>query len=674
MKFSITVRPKYLILITLTLTIILMAITVFDIIEGKSDIYEAKKDEAFSLLRTVQKAGENVFIAGSEVENLIIEKLLNDAYYLAKEEKGGQLNSNKIKDIAEETGVEHILFYNKDGSTVYPEADTDGIGKNLLMNHKGELDSINNGAYDYFIPEGMKDNQGNEHFSVVQKRYSAGGGFLVVSISSEKLLEFRKKIGIGNLFRKIADTEEIVYLVIQDENGIITASSSIDEMSSFANDPFLPAVITNMQFSSRVIDFKGNKVFEAVKPFKVNNEFIGVIRIGLSLKQVDKFIKRTIIRSVAISFLLLLTGVVLLIVITDKQNLSLLNDRYKTIQTYTGNILNNMSEGVIAADKQGKINLMNPAAEKILGFGPGEAVGKYCSEIIKDSECIIEKAIQKNDSIAYTEIVITTVHNKKIILGGSADIVRNEDGSINTVVAVIKDVTLQKNIEEAQKRNEKLNAMGELAAGVAHEIKNPLNSIGIMVQRFEKEFAPEQEKDEYLEMIKTMKGEIERVSGIINQFLTFARPPKTELKKIDSEELLKTVYNIFYGRSLKENIAFNIETGSAKIEGDFSLLKQAFINLVQNAFEAVGRGGIVSVESRKENSNLIISVTDNGPGIAEDRLGKIFNLYYTTKQTGSGLGLSIVNQIIAEHNGTITVESRPGEKTDFIIKIPIIEE
>lgn len=668
MKLPVTVRPKYLILISLTLALILMIITILDIVEGQNDIYEAKKDEAFSLLRTVQKAGENVYISSQEVENLIKEKLLNAAYFIAKEETSGGLNSQILKKLTNETGIDHIAFYSREG-TAGLSSDLTHI--NLLRQFRHEIDSINSGVYDFFVPGMLLDKNGEEHYSVVQRRFTPNTGYLVASISSEKLLEFRKKIGIGNLFQKIADTKEIVYLVIQDEKGIITASQGVEELSSFAGDSFLTSVFTNKIFDSRKIDFKGEKIFEAVKPFKVNDDLMGVIRIGLSLKQVDSFIMRTILRSVAISFLLLLTGIVLLIVITDKQNLSLLKDENRKIQTYTGNILNNMSEGVIATDSKGKIHLMNPMAAKILGFNNSEAIGLYCSEIIRDSECIIEKAINKNSSVEYSEILIRTRKNKEIIIGGSADIVRNDDGSINTVVAVIKDVTLLKSIEERQKRNEKLSAMGELAAGVAHEIKNPLNSIGIIVQRFQKEFVPVDGKDEYLEMIKTMKSEIERVSGIISQFLVFAKPQKMELKKMESSELLQEVYNVFHSRAIKDHVGLIVKAETVDITADFGLLKQALINVVQNAFEAVPEKGEIIIESYKENSNLIIKVFDNGPGIAKENSGKIFNLYFTTKQTGSGLGLSIVNQIVTEHNGIIKIESNPGEGTTFILQIPV---
>ena len=649
-----------------------MIITALDIVEGKRDIYKAKEEEAFSLLRTVQMAAENVFISNLEVEKLIKEKLIHTAYFVVKEEKTTRMNSTKIKKIAEESGIEHIIFYAPSGKKLFSNNDKDSVDFRIKDFYSPEIDSVNAGIYDYFITDYLKDQKGVEHLSVIQKRYPPNPGYILVSISSAKLLEFRKNIGIGNLLQKISATDEIVYVVIQDDKGILTANSVIDELKSFSADPFLSDVLSVNHFVSRTITFNGSKIFEAVKPFRVKNDIMGVIRIGLSLKPVDNLINRTILRSVAISFLLLLTGAVLLIVITDKQNISLLKDQYRKIQTYTGNILDNMSDGVIATDGKGKISLMNPAAEKILGFSKGKAIGLYCSEIIIGSECIIDKAIKSNSHVSYSEILIQTITNKKFISGGNADIVRNDDNSINTIVAVIKDVTLQNIIEETQKRNEKLSAMGELAAGVAHEIKNPLNSIGITVQRFEKEFLPDTGMEEYLGMIKIIKSEITRVSRIIDQFLAFAKPGKPELRIIESEELLKEVHNLFYSRAVNDNITFQLNTQKALINADISLLKQALINIVKNAFEAVPAEGQIKIESYAQNGNAIICITDNGTGILEENIRKIFNLYYSTKETGSGLGLSIVNQIVAEHDGNISVDSLPGKGTNITLKFPLI--
>lgn len=672
MNLQLSVKPKYLILLSSTLALILLIITVLDIVEGEKDFYRAKSDEAQSLLRSVQKAGENVYTSNMEVENLITDKLINTAYFISGIDAKEKLSASKLNGISASTGIEHIEVYLKNGKKVAENTNAVSSGINFIDRFPKAIDSLNNSYYDYFVPGLLKDARGNEHFYLIQRRNLREGGFIALSISSDRLLDFRQRVGIGKLFQKIADTEEIEYLVIQDEKGIITASQNIEELSSIANDSFLASALRNNSILSREISFNGKKVFEAVKPFTVDNEVMGIIRIGLSLKSVDNMIQRTIIRSIAISFLLLLTGIVVLILITVRQNFSLLKDEYQKIQTYTGNILDNMSDGVVAADGKGIITLINRAAEEIFSLAHNEALGKTCADIIKDTQSLIDKALNNDMPADYWEHPVTTKSGKHLIIGGSVSIIRNEDNSINTVIAVIRDLTAQKASDEIQKRNEKLTAMGELAAGVAHEIKNPLNSIGITAQRFEKEFLPSEDKEEYLSLIRTMKSEIKRVSEIINQFLKFARPPKINLHQINSKELLNEIFNSFTSRAARDGIKFTCKAEDVIINADSSQLKQAVINIVQNSFEAVTGKGSITIDSFKNGEELVIRVTDTGEGISNEEMAKIFNLYYTTKPSGSGLGLSIVNQIITEHKGSLNIASSPGKGTTVTIKIPAI--
>ncbi|MDP4117090.1 MAG: histidine kinase dimerization/phospho-acceptor domain-containing protein, partial [Bacteroidota bacterium] len=631
MKLPLSVKPKYLVLISSTLALILLIITVLDIVEGEKDFYRAKSDEAQSLLRAVQKAGENVYTSNMEVENLITEKLINTAYFISRIELNEKLTIPSLNHISASTDIEHIELYSKDGKKILSNTNTAQTDIDLQKLFPQEIDSLNSAYYDYFVPGLLQDTKGINHFYLIQKRNTREGGFIALSIASDKLLDFRKRIGIGKLFQKIADTEEIEYLVIQDNKGIITASSTINELSSIANDSFLASSLQNKSIESRIIEFNGTKVFEAVKPFTVDNEIMGIIRIGLSLKSVNSLVQRTIIRSIAISFLLLLTGIIVLILITVRQNFSLLKDEYRKIQTYTGNILANMSDGVIAADGKGIITLMNPSAENIFELKPGEAIGKTCDDIISEPQSLIDKVLGTNQPNDFWEHSVITKNEKHIIIGGSVSIIRNEDESINTVVAVIRDLTAQKASDEVQKRNEKLTAMGELAAGVAHEIKNPLNSIGITTQRFEKEFLPAEDKEEYLSLIRTMKSEVNRVSEIINQFLKFAKPPRINLNQISSKELLSEIYNSFQSRAARDNVKLSIDAEDVTVNADSSQLKQAIINIVQNAFESITGRGVIAIESYAEKEDLIIKISDTGSGISEAELGKIFNLYYTTK-------------------------------------------
>jgi two-component system sensor histidine kinase HydH len=213
--------------------------------------------------------------------------------------------------------------------------------------------------------------------------------------------------------------------------------------------------------------------------------------------------------------------------------------------------------------------------------------------------------------------------------------------------------------------------MGELAGSVAHEIKNPLNSIGITAQRFEKEFTPVSESEEYLELVKTMKSEVTRVSGIINQFLKFAKPPKINKQRINIKDFITDVYKSFESQAINNKVKFHYKCEDIEANLDAGLMKQALVNLLQNAFDAVDKDGQINLESYRNNDNLIVKISDNGKGISSDEMNKIFNLYFTTKSNGTGLGLSIVNQIITEHNGSIKVDSKVNNGTTFTIEIPL---
>lgn len=229
---------------------------------------------------------------------------------------------------------------------------------------------------------------------------------------------------------------------------------------------------------------------------------------------------------------------------------------------------------------------------------------------------------------------------------------------------------LQK-FERHSKENEKLIAMGELASGVAHEVRNPLNTISMIGQRIKKNSEGETLNRESLsKMSEVLRSESSRVNGIIEQFLKFARPPKLKIVSINSEDFFKDIIGVAEVMTAEKNIVLKTEIKSGeKLEIDIEQFKQVMVNLLKNAVEAVGKEGTINIEFYVKNNKKIISVSDNGKGIEENAISKIFNLYHTTKDNGTGLGLSIVQQIISRHNGIISVESKINKGTKFIIEL-----
>ena len=238
-------------------------------------------------------------------------------------------------------------------------------------------------------------------------------------------------------------------------------------------------------------------------------------------------------------------------------------------------------------------------------------------------------------------------------------------------VAIIANRNYQRVQRELQ-RAEKLSALGELASGVAHEIRNPLNAIAMIAQRFAHEFTPAQDAEEYRTLTGVLRSEADRVNGIIGTFLRFARPPHLQLEPVHPDELITHCATLVESQMKAKGVRFSATSaGDTAVPLDRGQMTQALLNLLLNALEATPAGGTVTLASRVDADGLSITVSDSGHGIPPDAIEKIFNLYYTTKPDGTGMGLPMAHQIIAQHKGTLDVESVKGEGTVCRVTIPI---
>jgi signal transduction histidine kinase len=225
---------------------------------------------------------------------------------------------------------------------------------------------------------------------------------------------------------------------------------------------------------------------------------------------------------------------------------------------------------------------------------------------------------------------------------------------------------------EARQRKDRMTAMGELASGVAHEIRNPLNAIGMIVQRFEREFMPTEGVEEYRTLARTVRSEVDRVNAIIRQFLDFARPPKLYRKSVDLDMFLDETATIVASKAEAKGIALHREFGGGGILSlDREQMKQAVLNLLINAIDATPAGGRIALRSVVGDKGVVVvEVTDTGSGIPQELRNRIFDPYFTTKEEGMGMGLSLTHRIVAEHGGSIEVESEVGKGSTFRIKVP----
>ena len=240
---------------------------------------------------------------------------------------------------------------------------------------------------------------------------------------------------------------------------------------------------------------------------------------------------------------------------------------------------------------------------------------------------------------------------------------------------VRKAIEKTKNLEKRAINSERLAFIGTLAGGLAHEIKNPLSTLNIYLQLLQEELESmtgENSKRVYMK-IQVLQKEVQRLEQILNDFLRFARGQKLELKDHDMNEILDEVAD-FVTPEIKQKKILILKSYDADLPQcrlDSNLIKQAILNIIINAEQAMENGGELMIRTSKDKKYIQIDITDTGPGIPKDIIDKIFQVYFSTKKTGTGLGLPTAKRIIEDHRGTISVQSEEGKGTSFSIKLPM---
>jgi signal transduction histidine kinase len=227
-------------------------------------------------------------------------------------------------------------------------------------------------------------------------------------------------------------------------------------------------------------------------------------------------------------------------------------------------------------------------------------------------------------------------------------------------------------LEADRTASEKLTAMGELAKGVAHEIRNPLNAIRVIIQRLTREFTPENDKEEYQELTDIIQNETDRINQTVNDFLDMAKPPVLNKSRGDIVGCLDEIVRLFKPRADARGCEIKSEFSAVPpFEFDGNLCKQGILNLLENSLSAVRDNGLIQIGIRYEEGRALIDIEDNGPGIPEDLKSRVFDLYYTTKDTGTGLGLPTVLRIVKEHGGRINLSNSPLGGACFSLELPV---
>jgi two-component system, sporulation sensor kinase E len=337
-------------------------------------------------------------------------------------------------------------------------------------------------------------------------------------------------------------------------------------------------------------------------------------------------------------------------------------------------VLHSMSDGVLVTDENCNLILFNKSAERLLPFIEQEKLEKTIWTVISDAEI----AAFFREKLSAQE----KVSDKIFTLAGQA--VRTmaisimplvKQGKIQGNLVHIEDVTEKKSSEARLRRAESLAALTTLAAGVAHEIKNPLGSIAIHLQLAQKEMNGNKtiQPESLTRYLSVIGEEVDRLNRIVVDFLFAVRPMNIQLEERNLNQVIRELLNFlkFELENAKVNYDLRLADDLPRIMLDEKYIKQALLNLIQNSMSAMSDGGTLTLETFRKGQDVVLNVTDTGAGIPQEIMDKIFEPYFTTKEFGSGLGLTLVYKIVKEHMGEVSVTSKKGKGTTFTLSFAV---
>ena len=569
----------------------------------------------------------------------------------------------------------------------------------------------------------------------------------LAAISYSPLLLYNFTALEQNVVRATAE-HDVVYAVVLDADGKVAAHSrypdrvglllrgAVPEQAASATEPLTQEMVTGA----------GEAVYDFAVPVLVDGRKWGTVRLGLSKQRMEAELRRTRLELGALTLVTLLLGSVAAALVARRiarpvQQLAEgaaaisrgeLNQRIEPstgdeigrlaaafnhmaaqllqqrtaleeahaglrrqfeeladLKSYTDNILGSLISGIVTIDLDGRVVTLNPTAELLTGFFRGEAAGRYCTELFAHTPEIsdlLTETLASRAPIASVPLTLRRRNGSTLPIEFSTAPLKGGEGKDLGVIGVFRDVTLVRRLESDLRRSDRLAALGTLAAGFAHEIKNPLTSLLTFSRHLDRKFGDPNFRERFGSVVPR---ELERINGIVERLLELARPSRMSFTLVRLPELIDRALELYVDQfdDRRVEVVREYARDVPPIQADKDALYRVFVNLVANALDAMPRGGRLTVRASwagtgdpvppahwRPTSRVKVEVEDTGVGIEPSENDRIFNPFYTTRDSGTGLGLALAHKIVQDHGGVISFQSARGRGTTFTIVLSLVPD
>lgn len=520
-------------------------------------------------------------------------------------------------------------------------------------------------------------------------------------------LEAGTRIGMGmhgsvgyfqSLVEETAKQHGIVYLAVTDAKGLVLAHSDAARIGSALHPPeAMPARALIEERQGHFQEMEGGRVFEVYKKFAPlpgvhhsmwcppRNGGMGamgmmqpqargdhdpsVIFVGLDVRSLEEAVAGELRTNILITVLVLLMGLGGFASLFWAQHYRLSRRQLRDTQAFASEVVRCLPLGLLSTDPDGRVVLSNGTASALFGLEKTAMPGMLLDGLGGVDWAGIMAELADKGTVPEREVSLVTGPAKRVPVNLGASRIVTSDGEFLGYLFLLRDLGEIRRLQEQVRRNERLTALGNLAAGVAHEIRNPLSSIkGFATYLAGKVQGQDQDA------ARAMIQETDRLNRVVSELLEFARPGEMKLRDEDLAQVVERALRLVRADVKAKGVAvsFEQEGGLPRVPLDPERFTQALLNLFLNAVQAMGQGGTLRIlaAAEPETGSVVLSITDTGHGMAAELVPDIFNPYFTTKSSGTGLGLAIVHRIIEAHGGEIKVESVVGQGTVFTLLLP----